>query len=404
MGFFSSVLIIVAVLSLVKVSILLLSKGGDKKANSLLSIFFFIVFFYSLQGFVIEAGYLKDLPGFYVWPLPIYALMHVVIFFYFKCILDKSITWKASYTLLFIPFLLALVDVFLFSLKPSTEKISIINDAILNPADRFEKQYGLFALKEHFLIRSATSFLTICLLWFKLPFFLKYSLNKETNNWLTAFLAILSVVIVLTFILSVEKCFPDELLISTHSYTLLMSFMFVSSFLMVILPFYFPIAFLNFSSPFSTSDDIKCNKLSKFSEGKIIEEEKEKYGLNVAWYNSSLKMVEIERLYLSPNFDITLLASHIEAPVHHLSYFFNHHYGISFSNYRNNLRMQHAVKLIEEGFLVESTIEALASECGFTSRSAFSKTFKAIIGQNPKDYFLEVQNRFLISQEGFNPI
>nr|WP_161792123.1 AraC family transcriptional regulator [Pedobacter glucosidilyticus] len=183
-----------------------------------------------------------------------------------------------------------------------------------------------------------------------------------------------------------------------------MSFMFVSSFLMVILPFYFPIAFLNFSSPFSTSDDIKCNKLSKFSEGKIIEEEKEKYGLNVAWYNSSLKMVEIERLYLSPNFDITLLASHIEAPVHHLSYFFNHHYGISFSNYRNNLRMQHAVKLIEEGFLVESTIEALASECGFTSRSAFSKTFKAIIGQNPKDYFLEVQNRFLISQEGFNPI
>ncbi|KHJ38349.1 DNA-binding transcriptional regulator AraC [Pedobacter glucosidilyticus] len=404
MGFFSSVLIIVAVLSLVKVSILLLRKAGDKKANSLLSIFFFIVFFYSLQGFVIEAGYLKDLPGFYVWPLPIYALMHVVIFFYFKCILDKSITWKASYTLLFIPFLLALVDVFLFSLKPSTEKISIINDAILNPADRFEKQYGLFALKEHFLIRSATSFLTICLLWFKLPFFLKYSLNKETNNWLTAFLAILSVVIVLTFILSVEKCFPEELLISTHSYTLLMSFMFVSSFLMVILPFYFPIAFLNFSSPFSTSDDIKCNKLSKFSEGKIIEEEKEKYGLNVAWYNSSLKMVEIERLYLSPNFDITLLASHIEAPVHHLSYFFNHHYGISFSNYRNNLRMQHAVKLIEEGFLVESTIEALASECGFTSRSAFSKTFKAIIGQNPKDYFLEVQNRFLISQEGFNPI
>jgi AraC-like DNA-binding protein len=404
MGLFSSVLIIVSVLSLVKVSILLLRKGSDKRANSLLSVFFFIVFLYSLQGFVIEAGYLKDLPWFYIWPLPIYALMHVVIFFYFNSILDKSITWKASYTLLFIPFLLAIADVFLFYLKPDTEKIAIINDAILNPADRFEKQYGLFALKEHFLMRSAIALLTICLLWFKLPFFLKSSINKETNNWLSAFLALLSVVIGLTFVLSVEKCFPEEILVSTHSYTVLMSFMFMSSFFLVILPFYFPIAFLNFSSPFSSPDDIKRNKLSKFSDGKIIEEEKEKYGLHVEWYNSSLKKVEVERLYLSPKFDITILASYLEAPVHHLSYFFNHHYGISFSSYRNNLRMQYAVKLIEEGFLVKSTIEALASECGFASRSAFSKTFKAIVGQNPKDYFLEVQNRFLISKEEFNPI
>jgi AraC-like DNA-binding protein len=53
--------------------------------------------------------------------------------------------------------------------------------------------------------------------------------------------------------------------------------------------------------------------------------------------------------------------------------------------------MQHAAKLIENGFLAESTIEALAGECGFTSRSAFGKTFKSIIGETPSEYAAQFQ-------------
>jgi hypothetical protein len=201
MGFFSLILIIVAVLSLVKVSILLLKKGAYEKANLLLSVFFFIMFIYSLQGFVIEAGYLKDLPWFYVWPLPIYTLMHVVVFFYFKVILEKKIAWKPSYILLFIPFFLALVDVFLFSLKPVSEKSAIINDAILNPPDRFEKQYGLFALKEHFLIRYTWSLFVLGLIWIKfIPLLLDDSLEKyqkSIHKWAFSFLVILSTLVFL---------------------------------------------------------------------------------------------------------------------------------------------------------------------------------------------------------------
>ncbi|QEK52339.1 helix-turn-helix transcriptional regulator [Pedobacter aquae] len=396
MGFFSSVLIIVAVLSLVKVSILLLRKAGDKKANSLLSIFFFIVFLYSLQGFVIEAGYLKDLPWFYVWPLPIYALMHVVIFFYFKCILDKSITWKASYILLFIPFLLALLDVFLFSLKPATEKIAIINDAILNPADRFEKQYGLFALKEHFLIRYTWSLFALALIWIKfMPLLLNKGLEKHqktTNKWILSFLIVLSAIVFSTFLLVLQNCYPLSLVIIGVHYSKILTVLFVGFILLSALPFYFPNTLYGFFEAKvqleGLKNDVQALKICKSEDDKI------KFGLDIEIFKDKLNKFENEQLYLSQNFDINVLASYLEIPIHHLSYFLNQHYNLSFAAYRNKLRMEHAIKLIQEGFLCESTIEALAWECGFVSRSAFSKTFKAVIGDNPSDYAAKFQLAF----------
>lgn len=392
MGFFSSVLIIVAVLSLVKVSILLLRKGGYKKANLLLSVFFFIVFLYSLQGFVIEAGYLKDLPWFYVWPLPIYALMHVVIFFYFNSILDKSITWKASYILLFIPFLLALVDVFLFSFKPDTEKIAIINDAILNPADRFEKQYGLFALKEHFLIRYTWSLFALGLIWIKfIPFLLNKNTEehqKSTHKWLLSFLVGLSAIVFSTFLLILQKCYPLSLSLIGIHYSKILSILFIGFLLLSALPFYFPNALYGF---FEAKVEMEAQSLKVC---RSAEDDKIKFGLDIEIFKDKLNQFENQRLYLSQNFDINILASYLEIPIHHLSYFLNQHYGLSFAAYRNKLRMEHAVKLIQEGFLCESTIEALAWECGFVSRSAFSKTFKNLIGENPSDYAAKFQLAF----------
>ena len=51
--------------------------------------------------------------------------------------------------------------------------------------------------------------------------------------------------------------------------------------------------------------------------------------------------------------------------------------------------MDHAKKLIEDGYLQNNTIEALAGECGFASRTSFSKAFKSATDVNPSQYALE---------------
>ena len=55
-------------------------------------------------------------------------------------------------------------------------------------------------------------------------------------------------------------------------------------------------------------------------------------------------------------------------------------YNISFSNLKNVIRINHAVDKIKLGFLKFHTVEALATECGYSERVHFSKTFKLFTG------------------------
>jgi transcriptional regulator GlxA family with amidase domain len=55
------------------------------------------------------------------------------------------------------------------------------------------------------------------------------------------------------------------------------------------------------------------------------------------------------------------------------------------------LRMEHAKKLIQNGFLQNNSMEALAGECGFGNRSSFSKAFKSSEDLSPSEYILEIR-------------
>jgi len=104
-----------------------------------------------------------------------------------------------------------------------------------------------------------------------------------------------------------------------------------------------------------------------------------------------LELLNERKLFLDEDITVTNFAKELEMPTHHLAYFLNQHYGLSFTAYKNKLRMQHAKKLIGKGFLVNNTMDALASECGFASRSSFSKVFKNATDLSPSDYALQLQ-------------
>ena len=58
--------------------------------------------------------------------------------------------------------------------------------------------------------------------------------------------------------------------------------------------------------------------------------------------------------------------------------------GDSFSNLINGYRIRYAQKLMEEH--PDMSVTEIASECGFTSRSAFYRNFKAITGIPPSEW------------------
>jgi len=86
------------------------------------------------------------------------------------------------------------------------------------------------------------------------------------------------------------------------------------------------------------------------------------------------------------NFSIRTLAIELDEPEHHLRYYFNHHQQISFTVYRNRLRIAHAKGLLENPQNSHLSIEGIGSLSGFPSKSGFFSLFKQETGMTPSEY------------------
>ncbi|NML23872.1 AraC family transcriptional regulator [Pseudoflavitalea sp. G-6-1-2] len=93
--------------------------------------------------------------------------------------------------------------------------------------------------------------------------------------------------------------------------------------------------------------------------------------------------MEQQKPWLTPGFNLLKLAQQISVPAHHLGYYFREVKQQTFNDYRNAWRVQHAVTMIENGMADELTLEAIGIQSGFSSRSAFFKTFRKVTGHTP---------------------
>jgi AraC-like DNA-binding protein len=92
--------------------------------------------------------------------------------------------------------------------------------------------------------------------------------------------------------------------------------------------------------------------------------------------------------YKNPDFSLIDLSNFLSVPKSHLAFLFKHHCTLSFTNYKKAVRINEAIKLIDEGYLKSNTIESLAKDIGFSSYSPFYTSFKMNTGLTPQEYFL----------------
>jgi len=81
------------------------------------------------------------------------------------------------------------------------------------------------------------------------------------------------------------------------------------------------------------------------------------------------------------------LAKELNIPASHIFYLFKYHSKESFTDFKKIVRIEDAVELCSSGFLQKNTLDALATEVGFTSYSSFFTSFKSILGVSPQEYF-----------------
>ncbi len=374
------ILLIAAIFGFALSTLLFFKKSTNTLATRILGSFYFLLSVYALQAYIIDGGFLEHFTWFFLWPLLPYNLLFVPIYYYFKVILTDQLKWHQEEFFLFIPFFLGLIDVGYVYLQPDSIYNNIISQAISSPEYRLEAEYWLLSLDQHLLMRHLWQFGVLVII---LPQILSFitkegndKLKSILNKWLLIFWGILMLMAILASIYAIEKIFESKLFYSLviigKNGGIVTLFLYIVLFLIGIIPIYFPSILQGYPQSVKPALNTITENL--------------KFGLNKQEVSAKLESLKENKLYLNQNFNLTACARKLDMPSHHISYFLEQQYGLSFADYKSSLWIEHAKKLIKEGFLENNSIEDLAEECGYASGTSFNKAFKSLVGVRPREY------------------
>lgn len=307
--------------------------------------------------------------------------------------MNKKFQWKLLHILLFFPWILCLIDVVLFYILPFEQREKIIYRVISSPNDRFGISYGFLTLQAHSIINYFLNIVSLGLIY---PSVKKYSFpDKEKikerlflQKWIFLLwgLFLFFSLTLLFWSINIDN-FKTSLFFKKYYVDFQIIFSIISL-LLVIVPIYNPKVLYDMDSAFL---NVSKKRNKTISENSAIQDSS-KYNLDSDAIKSKLSLLEENGKFTEPNFDLLFLSTELNIPIHQLSYFFKTFHGTSFSDYRNNLRIELAIRLIKSGFIKDKTFESLSMHCGFTSRSSFSKKFKSHTGMSLKEYANKVSD------------
>ena len=131
----------------------------------------------------------------------------------------------------------------------------------------------------------------------------------------------------------------------------------------------------------SIIEEIKSNLPKKIKDTAIVED-----------IEDTLKEYLVNTPYIKREFSLSQMSFDLKIPERFLSNYFNKELEITFSEWRRNLRIDHVCRLIEAGESRNLTIEAIATNAGFASRSKFIDAFKERKGVTPSAFIKSVGN------------
>lgn len=97
-------------------------------------------------------------------------------------------------------------------------------------------------------------------------------------------------------------------------------------------------------------------------------------------------VIESEKPYLAEKLTVADLSEQTKIPQRQLSQILNKQYNQNFFDYINTLRIHEFNRRIKLGVNQQFTILSIAYECGFSSKSAFNRSYKKHLGVPPSSF------------------
>ena len=314
---------------------------------------------------------------------PLWLLPGPLLYFYFRSIFQPEkigVSWKDL--LHFVPSLIHLINILPYIFSPFDYKLQVAH-AIHENINNIQNINinAFYSFKTAFLSRPIV--LLFYLLWCTLLFLRQ--INKTSNRtgiWLIFF--IFSLLITTSAYLSVAlNLFRD----SFDSRSIETSPVFISSGIAYIL---LPIALILFFPEVLYGMKNMHSKQVLEENITIPEEELHNY---VELANRIEQFLHIEKPYLNPSFELSVVAKAVNVTPKQVSFACKHVLKIKFTDLRAQLRVEHAKELLKNGLTGTITIDGIGVDSGFKSRSTFYEAFKAETGMTPSQYLESLETK-----------
>jgi AraC-like DNA-binding protein len=211
---------------------------------------------------------------------------------------------------------------------------------------------------------------------------------KLIHKWLLTFITIYAVVAINYFVIVVCIWLYDEkseFLARANIFLLFASIIFMAVNLSVLV---FPQILYGLPQ-----EKIAESNTEMIQEPEILENEKQVSQLFSDEYISIIELALGEEIrlekYTDPDYKLIKISIKSLIPVHHFSYYFNNVKSLSFSDWRNNLRIDYSKAMIDKNASTGFTLNAIAAKSGFTTPSTFFRAFKQATGKTPREYMKE---------------
>lgn len=367
-----------------------------------LGAFFLLLSFYGINQYILLLSESVFLISLFVTNFTfLHYLIGPMLYWYIRSVLNDSSRLKKRDLLHLIPMLVYLVSALPYILTPYSYKVEIAT-AIVEDIS-FLGRYNFTILSEVFsntlvylsrpfllLVYTSWSIGLVIRYYTRRPHFLVFSGQNFMIKWISLLL-LFQLILVTSYLAAIFLSFTESSdVLFTVNYLQILSAAGMIGLLLT--PFLFPA--ILYGMPRLPEVTVTLNPEKKEMTPSQTEVKKQAPTFESEYTESILEKADFcmkeYKPYLQPDLNLTQLSVLIQVPAHHLAYYFREVRKQTFSDYRNEWRINHAKKLISEGKATGITLEAIGLQSGFATRNTFLTAFKRAEGVSPSLYLAQV--------------
>lgn len=391
-------LLYITILGFIVSFLLLINIKESNRVNLFLFAFFFINNLYSLAHYATIYSESKTLIAILLVNFtPFFIMVGPVLYFYVRGLLRDDYRLSKLDWLHFVPAFILFFNITPHLFSSFEDKLDYATRVLQSPSEILNYKNIFIPAQIKFLFRPFIGlfYIVLCIRLIVLKFRDERPSNKQTKlifRW-TIFLVFNTLLVYISFLVFTIFSYQanDYKIAEVKGFYFLISTL-VGLVLLNISLLFFP----NILYGLPQLDYIISNKPLMLNEEtkELIKKNARSFEISTEKLNLLHDKIEqycLTQPYLNPNFSLSTMSADIDIPVHHLSYYFNEHLNINFNTWKNDYKIDFVISLMEKGSNELLTLDAIAKQAGFGSRTTFFNAFKQKIGLTPSE-FLNKQN------------